>query len=427
MATRDFRGGAIATAQTKTYTPAGVAINDIYNISFTDRHGVAHLVSFTATTTVVADVVAGLVAAWNASIDEPFFRATAFNDTTTMRCLADAAGVPFSEASGMLETLTVTGTGTGTFTPATTVANSGPNDWNTPKNWTGDAVPVNGDSVYFRDSSVDCLYGFVQTGGGLTLALLEIAASYTGKLGLPNYNTGEGRWEGRRTYLEIGATICNIGRGAGAGSSRLRLNFGSVACTLSVDLTAATALTGTSALQVAGSSLTLVTVQKGTVGLGVEPGQAATITTLNIGSDNAPATDAVVRTGPLATVATCVQHGGELRTEAGIATTYTITSGLGVIDGTGASGTITIMGGIVYYESSGTAAKINNMTGGTLDYRRNPRARTVTACDLYAGSATYDAQKTVTWTAGLDYNGCGLADLTLDLGKNFRLTPGAVA
>jgi hypothetical protein len=69
----------------------------------------------------------------------------------------------------------------------------------------------------------------------------------------------------------------------------------------------------------------------------------------------------------------------------------------------------------------------NVSDGGTLDYSRDMRSRTVTNANVYAGGAVLDPHKTVTFTNGVDLVRCGLADVTLDVGTHLTLTPSAIA
>ncbi|QDT94260.1 hypothetical protein [Gimesia algae] len=82
----------------------------------------------------------------------------------------------------------------------TTVASSGPNDWNTPENWDTGTVPVNTDDVLIPDGD-NILYGLDQT--GLTFTL-QFTASQT-EMGLPRRND-DGNIEYRARALKASFT-----------------------------------------------------------------------------------------------------------------------------------------------------------------------------------------------------------------------------
>jgi hypothetical protein len=107
--------------QVDRFTPATVEIGDIFTLTATD--GVASAaVSFTATAATVANVTAGLTAAWNASGNALHTPITAADVTTSMTLTADTAGVPFSVAPS---TTDGGGANTQTLTRTVVTANSG--------------------------------------------------------------------------------------------------------------------------------------------------------------------------------------------------------------------------------------------------------------------------------------------------------------
>src|SRR3990167_4278089 len=123
MALARWRGSATAVAQVDKFTPATVEVNDIFTLTLTDDNGATVAISFTATATTVANVTAGLTAAWNASTDPRAANITAADVTTYMTLTADTAGRPFSVASS---TTDGGGAATQTLTRAVTTASSGP-------------------------------------------------------------------------------------------------------------------------------------------------------------------------------------------------------------------------------------------------------------------------------------------------------------
>src|SRR5690606_131189 len=100
---------------------------------------------------------------------------------------------------------------------------------------------ANGDDVCLEASETAIRYGLDQA--AVTLNSLQVAASYTGEIGLPRRNTSgaSGYVEYRPRYLQIGAAAVVIGHGEGDGSGRLLLDTGSVQTEIVVHRTAAPA------------------------------------------------------------------------------------------------------------------------------------------------------------------------------------------
>lgn len=91
MAIKIHRGDAIAEAQVWRATPGNVEIGDTFRLSINGKLGV----TFTATAATVANVTAGLTAAWNASVVAEFAEITATDAGTHVTLTADSAGTPF--------------------------------------------------------------------------------------------------------------------------------------------------------------------------------------------------------------------------------------------------------------------------------------------------------------------------------------------
>lgn len=99
MADNIFTGNAIAVAQVWKVTPAGVEIGDVFTLTINGKS-----ISFTATAATVANVTAGLVAAWNASLIAEFAEVTASDAGTHLLLTADTAGKPFIVSSSTTNT-----------------------------------------------------------------------------------------------------------------------------------------------------------------------------------------------------------------------------------------------------------------------------------------------------------------------------------
>lgn len=376
MATVRWLGTATAVNQISTATPANVEIGDVFNLLV----GGVTIATFTASAATVANVTAGLTAAWNASSHPYATGITASDQATLVRLTADSAGVPFTVTSS---TTDGGGANTQTLTMATTTANAGPNVWTTATNWSGGSVPTNSDIVIFENNAVPVFFGLDQS--GVTLTELRILQSYTGQIGLPetkflttltgnfaNYDTS--KTEYRDTYLKVGASALNIGQSVGylpqAGATRIKVNLGSVEAVVSVyDSCISSAdeplqpvrLLGTHA----GNDLT---VYKGTVGVATSTGSE------------------------VSTFANTQQAGGNLTFGKGVTwTTISKTGGTASINSVGT--TLVNSGGDVSYNAaSGTATKIVNKDGTA----NLSGAFAITELDAFGGTTTLDLGTVIT-------------------------------
>lgn len=155
---------------------------------------------------------------------------------------------------------------------------AGPNHWDTAGNWLPSGVPANGDDVRFEIGNVPCLYGLAQS--GVTLATLNIAMTYTGKIGLPRVNA-LGYLEYRTTELTIGATAILIGYGDGSGPSKVALNTGSVQTAIEVRDSGGSSESGIQAITWRGTHTSnALALYGGDVGLCPYSDQSANVATL---------------------------------------------------------------------------------------------------------------------------------------------------
>jgi hypothetical protein len=220
----------------------------------------------------------------------------------------------------------------------------------------------------------------------------------------------------------LGATILRVGGGEGQGSPLIRLNTGSVQTALTVQRTGSSSETGVPSLLWKGTNASnTVTVTRGAVGIAYRGTDAATVATLSVGFESGEQTDANVDVGAGTTLTTLAMQGGTVKVGCA-STTITKNNGTLTVLGTGACTTLRNWKGTCNYRSSGT---VTNLFCGaaSLDFRADMRAKTITNADIYAGASILDPQAVVTWTNGVDLNGCGMDEVTLNLGKNIRLTP----
>lgn len=401
MATCKWLGNAAAVAQVTTATPGSVSATDTFTITINNK-----AITVEAPSTSVPVVVGLLVAAFNASTEPEFAEITATDGGTVVILTADVKGRPFTaigSSSG------------GTLNMSTTTAASGPNHWDNTANWSGGAVPTSADDVVFENSAVDCLFGY--PGSPTALTSLSILASYTGKIGLPDRNTG-GYSEYRTKALALNPTTVRIGYGEGNGSPFMRLTTTGVAAGISVNKTGQpTDLSFGALYLVANTSSTTLEVLSGYVSVATLAGDAAQFSSVKIGYLNNPASDSHVRFGTGVTFSGAIDmSGGEVETNSALGT-------VNVTDGTlthflGAVTTLNLYGGTCFYNATGTLTTATVGSKGRLDFTRDMSAKTVTnTITLAAGAKLFDSFGVV---SSLAYQAvkCSDKDVTVEVGFN---------
>jgi hypothetical protein len=402
MATRRWIGGAPAVAQVTGYIFGGTwEADDVIYLTIGTKTA-----RVTAGSTSIPAILDAVVAAWNAlsSTTYPeFAEITASRSGNQLILTGDTPGRPFactvstSETDGgAADDQTIDGAASSTGTDLTPCA--GPNHWDTPANWDDGTVPVTGDDVYLEDSSFDILYGLGQS--AVTLASLNIAASFTGKIGLPNYSTsGTTYYEYRPKYLAISATVCNIGKGIGGCSQRIKLDFGSNPVTLNVEGTASPESANVYALMVQGSHASnVLNAVQGNIGLAAEVNAAAQFPTIRVGYETSPGTDVTLFCGAGCTLGTILQTGGIVTVNSDV-TGWTKTAGTATLLGSATVGTLTNDAGTFYWQSNGTITTGTfRGQGSVLDCSRDNRGRTLTSSQFTDGAVLIDPAKTITFT-----------------------------
>lgn len=416
MATCIWLGNAKKVAQVDTLTPTA-SNSQTYSISINSK-----TISYTAdSSATVAEITAGLVAAFSASQEKEFQEVTATDGTTVVYLTAAEAGVPF--------TATTAATGAGALASSTTTTSSGPNDWSVASNWSGAAVPVDADDVIIGAGDVSIYYGLSQS--SIDLTSLTVYGGYTGQIGLPDY-TGSYR-QYRTTYLTLGtATTVDLGIYEGNGSPLIRLNVGTNASTIRVWRTGSASDRALPACQIRGSHASnALRIYSGSVGLAVSPGETANFPTITVGYLTSPASDASLRCGTgLSAVTTLTQTGGLVDISSNV-TTWNLSDGEATHRGTATLTTLNQDGGVFYPLTTGTITTLAAGGDSVFDRSRGQGSQTVTNCTAVAGSKILDPNKTITWTNGIKLTRAGIQSGTrsngvvLDLGENLTITPSA--
>ena len=392
MATQYWLGNAPAVAMVATQTLGTYDVTTTRKITI----GGVTVQAVDSGGTLTAALTA-LAAACTASA-HPYFSTITWGSTaTTITATAKTAGVPF------VMTGAVSG-GTGTVANSgvqtVTTANSGPNDWSVASNWSGGAVPGNGDTVIFSNNAVNVCWGLSQS--AIAATLIRFEQSYTGKIGL-NYlafaTSADGATvntsypEYRQLYLAIGCSTFRIGdapaSGSPSGSSRIMIDAGSTTtATIEVINTASnSADTNRPAVRIlANKSASVVNVRSAPGGVGIAaevPAETSTLGTINIADTTGTSK---VTTGRGLTLTNWIQDGGGnvLQSDQTIAA-VTVNGGTLRTEGAGAITAMTSTGGTITHNSTGTTGTLT-MRGGTVTSFGSAAARTWTTINLWSKS-----------------------------------------
>jgi hypothetical protein len=443
MATQRWTGGALPLAQIETITIANTwAANDTLTVTCNGRD-IVLTIGTTATTTQVATELAAALASTTTALGTGYSVTERGPNIAEFREFCSGDTVPVASGSTVVLTGKTKGkpftisvsestAGSGTVSTTTTRAATGPNHFDNVDNWSGGSVPVDSDDIVFDSGNVDCLYQISQS--SVSPASITITQGYTGKIGLARINQDDTSYpypEYRSQYLALGTTAdgvnqaLTIGGGDGTGSSRIKIDSGSGQCTAVILNSGTPELTGTPAILWKGTHASnTLSISKGSLGVAFYAGETATVATLNVGYRTNQAGDVTATIGSGTTLTTVNQSGGTLETNSAI-TTANLRGGTWS-HMAGAVTTANLDGGSCRYRA--TATLTTAVVGvAELDFRQDPRSRTVTNCDLNKGATLRDPVNTVTFTNGIDLNRCTTNDVTLDLRSHVRLTLGTPA
>lgn len=417
MATKKYRGDAQPVAQVSTITVGGTWANgDMATVT-------CNLKDVTVTFGNGAPTTAQVAAAVKAAL--------AGDDVTSYGETRNDVGTSFAEmkefaagVSGSVVSLTAAAAGvpftvsvskssaSGTFVLATPTASSGPYHYDAGENWDPVNVPVDGDDIVFEKSSAHVRYGLDQS--SVTPASVTFESTMTGDVGLPD-NNPLGYYEYRQKKLTFdGATAANFPAGDGAGSPRVRLDFGTgTAVTANVSQTGTSAESGVPAVRIDGANAgNVLNLLRGSVGLAFDDGASANFPTVRCGAANVGAGESKLFCGAGCSLTTITNGGSDLTTNANV-TTVTMTGGSHA-HLAGTVGTVTCDGGTFTQRSTGT------VTTGTfrgpaarLDASRDLRGKTFTNLSVTKGAVLYDPNKVLTFTnpVSLDRESLKVSDL----------------
>lgn len=260
--------------------------------------------------------------------------------------------------------------------------------WDYATNWLPAGVPVATDNVHLENSSQSVLSGLNQS--AVLLGSLNIAQSFTGVIGTA------------AAYLQVGATLVNIGYhfgpGEAAGSSMIKLDLGTGASTIIVFNGGISADTTKPAIRLKYvNAATTLEVRKGEVGIAYETGEVSTGVSITPSYVDNIESDANVYIGSGVTLATLTKKGGYCVLRCA-ATTVVNYAGELLTEGSGAITTLTAKGGTVISNSIGTITNCVSNGKGTIDFTKSAQPRTVTNCIIDDEAAIMADPAVITFT-----------------------------
>lgn len=407
MATLRHRGDAPTVNQVTTIAVTGTwATSDTASLTINGKT----LTVTIGTDSAIADVVAAIVAAWNAADsttglvnDESrnvggdeypeFFEITASGSASPITLTSDSEK-PFTV------TVSESTAGSGALgSPTEATAADGPSHWSAANfrnvSTGANALPANSDDVLIEDGSQSILYNLDQS--GVTLTSLTIKQGYTGQIGLAKYNSANStNYEEYRTReLSIGVTTLEIGEGDGNGSGRIQINLGSVQ-------TAATVFNSGTSVERDFHTITLrgthasnvLTVLGGLVDVAAFPGNTATLATVNVSNN------ATLRLSTNCTLTTLTASGQSSLEMDSAATTLNIYDNANVIHGAGNLTNVNHYGQTLTINGACTIGTSLDVSGGALDVTNNVGGLTVTPEATIRNGSILDPAGKITWSAG---------------------------
>lgn len=440
MATNVYTGAAETRIDSGTITVGGtIEVGDVFKVTLGGA-----TVQISAATTVVATVGTQLYTALIADTAPPQFATLTFTDNgdgtidwegpNDGRPVSDFLSVATTEAGGGAADAQ-------TISKTVTQVGTGPYDLTNVQNWDTGAIPTNGEDVIFGMTPFLPRYNMDGL-SAVTLNNLTVVKTDTDGLvlGSKPYNVDDGYYEYVETHLVVNFLYLHIGYGEGrytpggyvkgdyatTGSCLIRMyssgnrdNNGNAPWHWYSD-----ASTG---------STNYVTVENGHLDIAtLKPSYTPTLLSVSAG------TKGNIRVGYDGNNGTVYEarNGGVLTLlDKWTSPAITVRSG-GTVNMRGASlASVTTLlltverGGILNYERATTSIITTYVGYGRGNFTPGRSGtHTITNCDLYAGAAFVDGSKRLTFTNGIDLNGCTVADLEeFNIGQNIRLTRGTPA
>lgn len=394
MANKRFIGNVAPVADVWTYTVVTVTAMTVHGITCNGKTISITLGSGETTSTAASKLLAAIQATLAGEFQEYVWTVDAAVVTGT----AKTAGIPgtFTNAS--------TGGTAGTLSNATPA--TGPNFINLAANWSGAALPVDGDDWYLDAGSPDMLYGLEYFFDNTIRPAAIYMDDYGGSIGLPAVrgsnafaigpSSGVSYPEYRPRYLKLptGSITIHYGRGRTV-PTRGQFHLAGTGTSIYVHGARSPANGEPASVYIQGStSHPLLSVTQGHVAVAAEFGQTGGFDEVRIGDEGNASEDAKVIFGEGATVPLITNLSG--RSEAA----NTVTSlymGLNAIEHVQTYGDLTavVYGGTVIHNSDGTIVFDLDGDRSVLDFSKDPRTRDVgSGCSVLNGARMLDPGNT---------------------------------
>jgi hypothetical protein len=413
-----YTGQALAVPQITTITISGtVAAGNTVWLEINRKRATATAQSGDTTAVLAGrlyDAINALVTGGNA----PEFAEIVFVDpriavAASFTATSNTAGQPFTVSTG------ATGGGATIGTTATQ-ASTGPNHLDNAANWSGNAVPVDGDDITFPAGCPDYLYGLtaLTTIAAVTVRFLGGSGGLPDRTGTtPNDPNNYVQYRGKYVELESATSIV-IGDGTNA-PEFLRLKItGAVVTPIRVMAGEGTATGQAIQLSAAAGTAHTVTILGNSVALAPADGEVLEIGTLRIGTDGPEAsfgatdTDPTVVIGSGVTITTGRFYGGTVTSDG----TFTA---LTIIDGTwsqdrGSPGTVSATDSAGTYRYAGNAshgAITARGAGVTIDLTPDSRGFTLANSSVTEGAAIYNPQRANCTALTIDKESIAVSEL----------------
>lgn len=273
-------------------------------------------------------------------------------------------------------------------------------DWNSTSNWSGGAVPVDGDDVVFNSGSQNATTNLDQS--AVNLGSLSIFAGYTGNVGA----TGAGN--------QLKVSVSGAGRKVTfQGSGKLYIGYaGETLTQVVVD----TDSTNSPSVTIVDGTTTELVLQKGIVEVA-----AGTLTTLQCGYRTSPSSDATLTIGASMTFTTANVTGGTINASTQPTTLNQDAGVWNVVAGSGST-TVNLRGGTFNWNYSGqTITTLNVYNNATFDGTGINAASTITTLNIYSASATVDLRSGTKISAATIYPYINNPQLYVDGGRKISL------
>ena len=381
MSTMSWIGNAPFVQQEGTITP--VADNSqTYTIGIPTVASGKKVTYVSSGAATVDEIVNGLVAALKASTEGEFLEATWSAGTGSVEYVVKEAGRPI--------TVDASATGAGTLTPAVTVTPSSPNDLNIAANYSGGALPVNGDNLRLDTGNRDIKWNLGAL-SGVALASFVRTSGYTGKVRLDIYNDSGKYSEYRATELTVKSSLWDIQQLSSDEKRHIAINAGTTAFTANINGSSGGSI-GREKLEFRGVNASdVLNVSKASVSIAPIESVAANIGTINtIGSS--------ISIGSAVTLTTVNNNGSTIQTASNIPTLNSLSRSARTIfvNGAGTTTTTNLDEGRLVGFGANTLTNITAGDGGVIDLEQDKVAKTISGnVTLEAGSSFLDKYNNV--------------------------------